>query len=152
MSKIVAILSHVPAPKAHTSQETVHRYDHTRGTTRPSPSLTHPTRSYRTRATWPVPARSCQPSQVHLASHARRPGQPSLPNRPAVPPPPCQPSLQTRPAVPPDPAHHASQPGPPSQPTRPAEPTSLDKVSASTAMPSTRPASYLSASCSSTPV
>ena len=105
--KLSLILSHLSAPKAHTSQGTIHRY-------------IHQTRSYRT--TLPVPARSCLPSKLHQASHAAHLARHACPPGQLCPP---QPSLPTRPAVPSDPASHASarRPCPPSGPsplTRPA--------------------------------
>ena len=128
----------------------------TAGTTRPSPILTHPTRSNST--TRPAPA--CPPSSIPPAMpddpashqlpvvpppdpalHPCRPGHPCPPIRPAVPGPPCQ---QTRPVMPAVPASQA--------PSCPAEPTSRDISAASAAMPLTRPALYLPASCSSAPV
>ena len=160
-SKIVAmclnlslILSHVPAPKAYTSQGTIHGYVHSwNDLAQPDPDPTGPLLPHH-------PARSSLPPQLHPARQCpRRPGPPCPPNRPAVPAdparharrpgPPCPP---TRPAVPADPARQARRPGPPSPPTRPAEPASRDMSAASAAMPLTRPASYLPASCSSAPV
>ena len=96
-SKIVAmclnlslILSHVPAPKAQTSQGTIHGYVH--GTTRPSPILTHPARS--SRSTQPAPA--CPPSSTRTAKpadparQARRPSPRCPPNPARRAPRPCQ--------------------------------------------------------------
>ena len=130
-SKIVAmclnsslILSHVPAPKAHTSQGTIRWYVHS----------------------WNDPAQpDPDPPGLLLPHH---PARSCRTTRPA---PACPPS-STRPAMPADPARQASRPGPPSQPTRPAEPTSRDMSAASAAMQLTRPAPYLPASCSSAPV
>ena len=123
-SKIVAmclnlllILSHVPAPKAHTSQGTIHGYVHSwkPGTTRPNPILTHPARSSRT--TRPAPA--CPPSSTRPAMpadparQARRPGPRCPPTRPSVPPDPARRA--------PDPARRARRPGQPCPQTRPAK-------------------------------
>ena len=126
-SKIVAmclnlslILSHVPAPKAHTSQGTIHGYVHSwNDPAQPDPDpsgllLPH------------HPASSCLPSQLHPARQASRPGPRCHPDPALRPPRPCPPCPQTRPAVPADPARHARRPGPPSPPTSPAEPTSRD--------------------------
>ena len=116
-SKIVAMclnlslmLSHVPAPKAHTSQGTIHGYVHSwNDPAQPDPPCPllqhHPARSCHT--TRPAPACRALPSQLHPARHAGRPG------------PPCPP---TRPAVPADPAHRARRPGPSCLLTRPAKP------------------------------
>ena len=133
-SKIVAkclnlslFLSHVPAPKAHTSQGTIHGYVHSWNVpAQPDPDPTSPLLPHH-------PARSSLPPQLHPTRHAADPAR-----RAPRPGPPCPP---TRPAVPADPARRA----------RPAEPTSRDMSAASAAMPLTRPASYLPASCSSAP-
>ena len=138
-SKIVAmclnlslILSHVPAPKAHTSHGTIHGYVHSwNDPAQPYPDppgpllLHHPASSSRTTRPAPAcppssstrpampadPARQCPPDQ---ALRAPRPGPPCPPTRPAVPAdqarrpgPPCPP---TRPVMPADPARHARQP------------------------------------------
>ena len=100
-SKIVAmclnlslILSHVPAPKAHTSQGTIHGYVHSwNDPAQPDPDPTGPLLPHH-------PARSSLPPQLHPARHARRPG------------PPCPP---TRPVMPADPARQARQPAQPSR-------------------------------------
>ena len=115
-SKIVAmclnlslILSHVPAPKAHTSQGTIHGYVHSwNDPAQPDPDPPDPLQQHHQ-------ARSCLPSQLHPASHARRPCQP--PAARGAPPRPCPPSLQTWPSVPPDPASR-------SRPAMPADPAS----------------------------
>ena len=137
------ILSHVPAPKANTSQGTIHGYVHSwNDPAQPEycPILTQPARFSSTIR----PAPPCPPSSTRPATACRP--CPTRPPRPGLP---CPP---TRPAVPADPARRARLPGPPSPPTRPAEPTSRDMSAASAAMPLTRPASYLPASCSSAPV
>ena len=141
-SKIVAmclslsrIVSHVPAPKAHTSQGTIHGYVHSwkPGTTRPNPILTHQARSSRT--TRPAPA--CPPSSTwptmpaDPASQASRPGPRCPPTRPSVPP---DPARRT-----PDPARRARRPGSPCPPTLPVMPADPARQTSQPAQPS-RPA------------
>ena len=203
--KLSLILYHVPAPKAHTSQGTIHRYVHNRDNpAQPVPDPPDPLLRLLHHPACPapilrsLPAPPGQPYHLTLpavspdqARHACRPcppcprpgpsflPTPTLPSMPADPTrharqpcracqppdpashtcrlcPPCPrsgPSFQpTLPAMPTDPACHARRPGMPSLPTRPANPTSRDKSSASAAMQSTLPASYLPASCSSAPV
>ena len=123
VSKFVANLSHVPAPKAHTSLGTIHGYIHSwNDPAQPDP---HPPGLLLPHH----PAGSCLPSQPHPARHASRPGQPCPPTWPAKPAnpashaPPTRPSVPpTRPAVSADPARRARRPGPSCPPTRPAKP------------------------------
>ena len=98
------------------------------------PLLTHQTRSYST--TWPVPALSCLPFQLHPPSHAHRPCHSSLPTLPAWPchaPRPGPPSLLIWPTMPPD--HHTST----RQPCQPC-PSTLPAMPADAARQARRPA------------
>ena len=150
--RLLLILSHVPAPKAHTFQGTIHRYMHSlNDQDQPVPDPPDPLLQHHSACPGPI-----------LQALPAPPGQACPPTRPAKP--------QTRPAEPPDPARQACrscqpcprhcQPSPPTLPPSPPgrrrpsrpDPTSRDKSSASAAMLSTRPASYLPASCSSAPV
>ena len=90
--KLWLMLSHVPAPKPHTSQQTIHRYVH----------------SWNDLAQ-PVP----DPPNPLLQHHPASPCQSCLPGLPSQP---------IRPAVPPDPISHARRPCPPCQQTRLAKP------------------------------
>ena len=157
-SKIVAmclnlslILSHVPAPKAHTSQGTTHGYVNSwNDPALPDPDPPDPLLQHH-------PARSCLPSQLHPARRARRSGPPSPPTRPTVPPPtlpsmppdptsraaraprPGQQCPPTRPSVPADPSRRAPLPCPPCPPTRPVMPADPAHQACRPAQPS-RPA------------
>ena len=154
------ILSHVPAPKAHTSQGTIHGYDHSwNNLAQPDADPPCPLLPHHPAATACPPSSTRPAMPADPARQARRPCPwcPSNPARnPCKPSPPCPPTL---PAVPADPACHARRPClsclltlPANQPTCPAEPTSWDMSTASAAMQLTQPASYLPASCSSAPV
>ena len=111
--KFSLILSHMPAPKAHTSQETIHRYVHSwnnqaQAVSDPPNQLLDTTLPVSCRTTLPDPA--CPPSSTrptlpaYPARHVRRPGTQCQPTMPAIMMPAdpacqaCRPAQQTRPA------------------------------------------------------